>query len=229
MAKWQGVLTWKGTGSDILLEHVVFWLNYVSNSLLSLKLKYILLGLVKRAYTQHMVCTINPKTAWAMWIFSMHSFGLFVWTKFYISSCFLSAKTLVVLQSNNLAQQMKAHLRNPPADDWCCEQLWVISVVLWEVNQRVPLEKHWTAAPGQTPALWHDTFLISLCKMPCKALQVPSPPTRWLIPATYEVMHRWALHTVSLQKHSNAVTTKPECICVHLYVSYRGLHLRGSA
>lgn len=43
-----------------------------------------------------------------------------------------------------------------------------------------------------------------------------------LIHVTHEVMHRWALHTMSLQKRSSAVTTKPECVCVHLHVSYRG-------
>lgn len=96
---------------------------------------------------------------------------------------------------------MKVHLRNPPAADWCCEQSWVISVALWEVNQRVPLEKHWTAAPGQTPCslVWHFSR---------ESLQVVLQGPSGIISSnaltysyhTHGVMYRWALYTKSLQK-----------------------------
>lgn len=52
MAEWWElylVLYWKWAGSYIPLEHVILWLNYVSQSLLNLKLKCGLLGLVRRA------------------------------------------------------------------------------------------------------------------------------------------------------------------------------------
>lgn len=95
---------------------------------------------------------------------------------------------------------------------------------------------------GTSRALWRDTFLVSLCKLPCKALLVSSPPPLQLIHTIHMEWCKGGQYSLSPysntgekgappywqgagcleEQPSSAVTPKPECICVDLHVSYRG-------